>query len=137
MSQSPSFLGTGWDFPPSFGTGGAEVTMVSGAEDIHRSLAILFATRKGERPMQESYGCDLDSVMFEELDSALVLRVRSMVYDAVLDHEPRVDLRAVDVQPTDEVGVLEIRIEYGVRGINSRYNMVFPFFLVEATALGV
>lgn len=52
-----SFLGTGWSFPPEFAAGGAEVAMVSEVEDVHQSLAILFATRPGERAMQESFGC--------------------------------------------------------------------------------
>ncbi len=137
MSQTPaSFLGTGWSFPPSFTADGAEVEMVSGAEDVHQSLRILFATSRDERPMQESFGCNLDAVLFEEMDSSLLDRVNNLIYDAILLHEPRVDLRAVDVKAGREAGVLEIQIEYGIRGTNSRFNMVFPFYLNEAVAPG-
>ena len=34
----PSFLGTGWSFPPAFSTGGADVETVSGEEDIRHAL---------------------------------------------------------------------------------------------------
>jgi phage baseplate assembly protein W len=44
MQPERSFLGTGWAFPPAFSEGGAEVDMVSAAEDIHQSLQILFST---------------------------------------------------------------------------------------------
>lgn len=137
MTQAPpSFLGTGWSFPPSFRGGGAEVELVSGAEDVHQSLQILLATSRDERPMQEGFGGSLDAVMFEELDASLLNRVTTLLYDAILQHEPRVDLRGVDARPGAEAGVLEIRIEYGIRGTNSRFNMVFPFYLNEAVAPG-
>src|ERR1043165_4922251 len=105
----PSFPGPGGSFPPSFTPGGVEVAMVSDAEDVHQSIQILLATSRGERPMQESYGCNLDSILFEEMSPTLTNRVTSLIYDAILAHEPRVHLRAVDVTATDETGVLQIR----------------------------
>lgn len=134
----PSFLGTGWSFPPSFSAGGAEVALVSGVEDVHQSLEILLATRFGERPMQESYGCNLDDALFAEIDEALVNKITALVSDAVLRHEPRVALGDLDVaQSPEDAGVLRIRVEYRVLATNSRYNMVFPFYLNEATTPGL
>src|SRR5688572_15116792 len=133
---APSFLGTGWSFPPAFSKGGAEVAVVSDAEDVHQSLQILLATRRGERPMQETFGCNLDAAMFEEMDQGLINRVTSLIHDAILEHEPRVELGDVDVSPGQEAGELRIRIEYSVLGTNSRYNMVFPFYLNEAVTPG-
>jgi hypothetical protein len=135
--RPPSFLGTGWSFPPEFGRGGAEVAMVSDVEDVHQSLEILFATRFGERPMQETFGCNLDSALFEEIDQALVNRITSMIHDGILLHETRIKLLEVDVKPdTRNPGVLSIRIDYVLLATNSRYNMVFPFYLNEATTPG-
>jgi Bacteriophage baseplate protein W len=111
--------------------------MVQGAADVHQSLQILLATRPGERPMQEDFGGSLDSVLFEEMNPSLTSHVASLLYDAILDHEPRVDLRAVDVTTANEAGVLQIQIDYSIRGTNSRYNMVFPFYLNEAVAPGL
>jgi phage baseplate assembly protein W len=136
MTRPASFLGTGWGFPPRFSRGGAEVEMVSDVEDVHQSLRILLATRRGERPMQESFGCNLDDEMFEEVDQGLVNRVSSLVYDAILEHEPRVDLFGVDLTAGAD-GVLLVRIDYAVRGTNSRFNMVLPFFPNEAVAPGL
>lgn len=130
-----AFLGVGWHFPPSFGPGGAAVTMVTGAADVHESLQILFATRRGERPMQETFGCNLEDSLFEEVDQSLVNRITASVRDAVLEHETRIKLHRVDVtQRPDEDGVVRVRLEYSVLGTNSRFNMVFPFYLTEAFA---
>ncbi|MCA9638263.1 MAG: GPW/gp25 family protein [Myxococcales bacterium] len=128
-----SFLGVGWAFPPAFSRGGAEVELVADEVDVHQSLAILLATRPGERPMSEEYGCALDEILFEELDQATVERLGARISDAILRHEPRIAVDALDVSPlADQAGALEIRIAYRILETNSRYNLVFPFYLVEA-----
>ncbi len=133
-----AFLGTGWAFPPAFSLGGAELALVSGVEDIQQSLQILLATRFGERPMQESFGASLDDALFQEIDQELVNRITALVSDAILRHEPRVELLELDVsQDDDEPGVLHVRLAYAVLGTNSRYNLVFPFYLNEAITPGL
>jgi len=133
-SAVSGFLGTGWAFPPSFGAGGATMSMVSDVEDIQQSLQILFATRQGERPMHEDYGCRLDELMFAPVDQALVNSLVAMIDDAVLRHEPRITLQDVDVTPDGVApGVLRIRLDYLVRATHTRFNMVFPFYLNDAT----
>src|SRR5262245_21814164 len=114
-----AFLGTGWSFPPSFGASGANVRMVSGAEDVHQSLQILFATQPGERVLREAFGCDLRAEMFEEIDQSLVNRIASRIQDAIRYHEPRVTLERVDVTPSEaENGLLLIEIVYRISGAN-------------------
>lgn len=137
MSSDDSFLGTGWRFPPAFGPGGAAVEMVSGTDDIEQSLAILLETRRGERVMQEDFGCDLGEFLFAEISQGLLGRVRSVVADAILHQEPRIELNDVEVSDSQaHAGVLLIQIDYTVRATNSRYNMVYPFYLQEASSVG-
>ena len=112
--------------------------MVSGAEDIHQSLQILLSTRLGERLMQEDYGCDLNHLLFAEIDQGLINDMNRIVSDAILYHEARISLDQLDVSESmDQPGLLLIRIEYTVRSTNSRFNMVYPFYLNEATAPGI
>ena len=133
MPSESAFLGTGWSFPPAFGENGADVHTVFGVEDIEQSLAILFATRRGERVLQEDFGCDLSDFLFGEITPGLIGRLRSAVADAILHHEPRITLNEVEVSDTHaRDGLLLIRIDYTVRATNSRYNMVYPFYLQEA-----
>lgn len=133
----PGFLGRGWAFPPSFAPGGADVEMVSGADDVHQCIEILMATDRGERLMHEDFGCGLQAVMFEEIDHGLVNRITQLVSSAVLEHEPRVRLEGVDVTDTGSGdGHLTVLIDYTIRATNSRFNLVFPFYLDEARAPG-
>lgn len=132
----PSFLGTGWSFPPTFHAGGAALAVVDGPDNVHKSIALLLHTRPGERPMQESFGCALDEALFGELDQQLVNNIQMLIRDAVLHHEPRVAVTDLDVeQSKDDPGVLRIRLGYKIRGENTRFNLVFPFYLKEATSV--
>src|SRR5205809_1009841 len=82
MPIDQAFLGTGWSFPPTFTQGGAEVALVSGAEDIQQSLQILLSTRLGERVMEDEFGCDLHSALFEEVDQSLINTLNGLITDA-------------------------------------------------------
>lgn len=134
MQNDQFFLGTGWNFPPSFTKGGGEVEMVSGPEDIHQSLQVIFATQLGERVMQDEFGCDLNGFLFEEIDQGLINSLTGMISDAILYHEPRITMDRLEITGSaSEPGLLLIGIDYTIRSTNSRYNMVYPFYLNEAT----
>lgn len=138
MQSESSFLGLGWAFPPSFARGGADVEMVSGATDIHQSLQILLGTSPGERVLQETFGCDLTSLVFEGLDQGLINTIERLVTDGIRDFEPRIAVDQIDVSESDaQQGCVLISVSYTVRSTNSRFNMVFPFYLTEATLPGV
>jgi phage baseplate assembly protein W len=138
VAVASGFLGTGWAFPPAFTAGGQEVVMVSDEEDIQQSLGLLFATRRGERLMQESYGASLQDWLYAEIDDELVSNLSTVIEEAVLLHEPRIELLALDVSPHPQLdGTLLIRLDYQIPTTNSRFNMVFPFYLNEATALSL
>ncbi len=107
--------------------------MVSGVEDIQQSLHILLTTRLGERVMQDEFGCALDSVIFEEIDQSLINTLNRNISDAILYHEPRITLDQLDVdEQADQPGLLLISLTYTVRSTNSRFNMVYPFYVNEA-----
>ena len=131
-----SFLGTGWSFPPTFTPGGRDVIMVSNEEDIHQSLGLLFATSRGERIMQEAYGSKLEEWLFEEMDQDFADAISSSIKEAILLHEPRILLLAIDLNQNHwHAGVVDISLDYMIPATNSRFNMVFPFYLNEATAM--
>lgn len=128
-----SFLGTGWSFPPTFAAGGAELMLASDVDKVHQSLEILLMTRPDERPLLAAFGCDLDAALFSEADQQLVNRISTAIADAVVRLEPRVVLGGVDVTRSDaDAGLLHVRLDYTIPGTNSRFNLVFPFYLNEA-----
>lgn len=137
VAENAPFLGTGWSFPPAFSLGGADVATVSGADDIHQSLQILFSTQPGERVLQDEFGCDMSGFLFEEVDQGLKNTMRRVISDAILYHEPRIKLEGLEISESDEQeGLLLVSLDYTVRATNTRYNMVFPFYQKEATPPG-
>lgn len=130
--QHSAFLGTGWSFPPEFSKATGGVTLASGLADIEQSLSILLSTRPGERIMQPDYGCNLDRLLFEPLDTALVTYVEDLVKTAIFYHEPRIIPEKVEIsERAEEPGILDVIVSYSIRTTNSRHNYVFPFYLNE------
>jgi phage baseplate assembly protein W len=126
------FLGTGWSFPPRFSKISKGLEMVSGEDDIRESLQILLATRVGERFLQPKYGCNLDELLFEPLNTTLKTYIRGLVKQAILRYEPRIELEDVLIEALDEpAGKIELVVYYRVRATNSRSNLVFPFYQAE------
>ena len=136
MAQTPekTFLGTGWSFPPAFDRKAKGVKMISDVEDIKSSLHILLSTRLGERIMVPNYGCNLDDLVFETMDTTFETFITELIRIAILYHEPRIDLESIDYQKDNLTeGMLLIVINYKIRTTNSRENFVFPFYKNEGT----
>ncbi len=146
MEAKKSFLGTGWNFPPTFHKEFWGVEMISDEEDINSSLDILFSTEPGERVMQPTYGCALRQFVFEPMNVATKTMMEKVIKDALLFHEPRIIVDKIQiglpgdadprlVSETNDQGVLPISIEYRIITTNTRYNYVFPFYYNEGTNL--
>ena len=132
MEPENSFLGKGWGFPPTFDPVNRHVEIFSGEEDIKSSLEVLLATRIGERVMQPLFGCNLDDMVFETLDTTLMTEIKNKVETSILYFEPRINLNQVKIIPQVELeGRILLSIDYTVRATNSRSNLVFPFYLSE------
>lgn len=136
MINDNSFLGKGWSFPPTFNRNMATVEMVSEAEDIQQSLQIILSTRPSERTMNPSFGCELNQFVFEEISQDLITNLQNAIADAILYHEHRIEVDGIDISDSEaNQGLLLISIKYTVRRTNSRFNLVYPFYLNETQGL--
>jgi uncharacterized protein len=131
------FLGRGWSFPPNFDIATQTVDMTEKNEDIRKSLLILLTTTAGERVMQPKYGCNMEELLFESLDTTTKTLIKDKIKTAILYFEPRIDVVRIELNTQNELaGELLIEIEYLVRATNSRFNFVFPFYRNEGTEIG-
>ena len=130
------FLGRGWSFPPTFTITSQSVEMTEKVDDIYKSLEILLSTRVGERVMQPKYGCNLDELIFESLDTATKTIIIDKIKTAILYFEPRIDAKKIELNTDNELeGIIVLEIEYVVRATNSRFNFVYPYYRNEGTEL--
>lgn len=134
MKKETNFLGQGWAFPPDFSWKLKGVKMVSDEEDIKQSLHILFTTQLGERLMQNEYGCDLRSMVHENFDMSTITFLKDTLETAIIYHEPRIKLIKITAgDHVEEDGSIRFEIEYLIRTTNTRTNLIYPFYIYEAT----
>ena len=135
-----AFLGRGWSFPPTFDRTVRGVLMLEHEADIASSLEILLTTAVGERVMVPQYGCNLDELAFESIDTRMRTLMADKIESAILYHEPRITLERVEIAD-DPVAMLEgrvlIGVTYRVKATNSRFNFVFPFYRDEGTDINL
>ena len=130
------FLGRGWSFPPEFDKSLPGVAMLEHEADIVASLQTLLSTCQGERAMFPQYGCNLDDLIFESLDTGTKALMADKIETAILYHEPRIELEGINLDDTRELeGVILIEVVYRVKTTNSRFNFVFPYYRLEGTDL--
>jgi phage baseplate assembly protein W len=124
------FLGLGWDFPVSLDDHG-QIRLAPDAEaGIRQSIWTILATSPGERVMRPGFGCGINDMVFGVSNAATATAVAGSVREALDLWEPRIDV--LDVRASADPsrpGVLMIEISYQVRSTNSRFNLVYPFYL--------
>ncbi len=109
--------------------------MVSDEEDICQSLEILLSTEVGERVMQPGYGCNMNRLVFEPMDTSLQAYMQDLIRIAILYHEPRILLDNVILEPQVNEGRIDICLEYTIARTNTRHNYVYPFYKTEGTEI--
>jgi hypothetical protein len=90
--------------------------------------------------MVPQYGCNMDELVFENLDTRMRTLMADKIASAILYHEPRIDLERVEVQNDPEEtleGRVLIGVTYRVRETNSRFNFVFPYYVEEGTDINL
>ena len=129
-----SFLGTGWSFPPEFVQKSGEVVMTSDEEDISASLKILLGTAFGERFFNPKYGLDMHEMLFEPMSTTTTTFLKDRVKTVILIYEPRINLLSLELDTSALTeGRVSIIIEYEVRATNSRFNLVYPFYIADGS----
>ncbi len=127
--MAESFQGRGWRFP-IFPDATGSLAFVEGDENVEQSLRILLLTQLGERVMRPDFGTAAPRLVFAPGSLQFLSLLETTVREAVRDFEPRVDLERVraEADPEDETRVT-VSIGWRVRATNSRFNLVFPFYL--------
>jgi phage baseplate assembly protein W len=130
------FLGKGWSFPPTFNAQMSDVIMTEKEIDIEKSLHILLTTTVGERVMQPKYGCNMEELVFEPLNTTTKTLMKDKIQTAILYFEPRIDVTKIELNDSNQLeGEILIEVEYIVRATNSRLNFVFPYYKNEGTEI--
>ena len=127
------FLGTGWKFPLQVTAQGA-IASARAEQRVEESIYIILSTVPGERVMQPEFGCGIHDQVFEPNSAVTLGLVVDQVRKALVAFEPRIDVLTVNADTTrEQPNLLLIRIDYRIRATNTFGNLVYPFYITEAT----
>ena len=86
----------------------------------------------GERFLNPKYGLNLQSIVFDPISTNLQTLLTDQIKTTILIHEPRINLLRLDLDTTAQFeGRLVIHLDYEVRATNSRFNLVYPFYITD------
>ncbi|MBS0168386.1 MAG: GPW/gp25 family protein [Nitrospira sp.] len=133
FDEGRAFLGTGFKFPLQV-TPRGKLALSRTESRIEESIYFILGTRLGERLMQPEFGCGIHDLLFAPNNPTTHALAVEHVRRALVTHEPRIDVLNVAPETTDaEPSLLLIRIEYRVRANNAMGNLVYPFYITEAS----
>ncbi len=123
------FIGAGWAYPVRVAPRTRGIALNTGHQRIEQAIRIILGTAPGERPIRPEFGCGINELPFAPLDTRLLVRIEREVRTALTRWEPRIALRSVRAAvDSDEIGRVNISIDYLVRSTNDPRNLVFPFY---------
>ncbi|WGH75706.1 GPW/gp25 family protein [Tenacibaculum tangerinum] len=134
--MTKEFLGSGWAFPVTFSEGNYELRITKYEANIEDSIDIIMQTNFGEHPMKPDFGSGLQRFFFKKMNKALKADIEETVRSSLLQNEPRITVKNVEVVYKDlQTGLVEITVDYVYNQTNTRHNYVYPFHLKEGTNL--
>jgi Bacteriophage baseplate protein W len=111
------------------------IALAGADEGLRQSIRSILSTAPGERVMRPDFGCAVADFVFAVNDDATAAAVSAAVREALAVWEPRIDVLDVFATPGNAAAdpeaaeVLLVEINYEVRATNSRFNLVYPFYL--------
>ena len=129
MMAERDFIGYGFAFPLGVDSRGG-MDMVTGVENIERSIRLIIGTAYGERPMRPEFGCGIHDLIFESASTELISRFQIQVQASLRRWETRADILAVEVTLPGDPSLVHILVRYRIKGTYDPRNLLVPFYLI-------
>lgn len=126
--MASEFSGVGWRFPIQIANG--KIAAAQGEDTVRDAIWMILGTTPGERPMRPDFGCGIQALVFAPVNPSTLGQLASEVQQALIRWEPRIDVISVTADSVPgQPQHIAIAIDYRVRANNSRFNLVYPFYL--------
>lgn len=89
-----------------------DISSVSNVSAVQQSMAGIISTRKGERPFDPLFGCDIHATLFENMNEASAMAIERSIYDSIRNYEPRVQIDMVEVIPLYDANMYIVTMFY-------------------------
>lgn len=122
-------LGRGWSFPVLPERETRALRYAEGARKVRQAMELILDTEPGERLMRPGFGCGLRRHLMKPNTPTTRAEIQRDVESALRTWEPRVALREVRVEPSDDPALIYVRVAYEHVHDRSPGNLVYPFYL--------
>lgn len=96
-----------------------DVAVKTNDNAIRGALKNLIHTNHYDRPFHPEIGCQIHSLLFENMDRFTAIIAERTIRDSIKKHEPRIDLLDVVVSTgSDDANSMNIQIVYKIRNTN-------------------
>ena len=110
-------------FAPNPATG--DISLRKNEAAVKFAIKNLVMTRNYERPFDSSIGSQVFQMLFEPLDYTTTVVLAEMITQTITNHEPRVDLLSVDVEPSADQNTLSINIVFRLKNTERPLSVTF------------
>lgn len=130
-----SFLGRGWSFPVRFTTSLSRVEMVEMEVDVRESLILLLSTYPGERITNPEFGTRVRDFIYADMSNSTLTMLKEEIQRAIKTYEARIEVNEIILNTDVPEGVIYVHLDYTIRRVNMRTNIVFPYYKLEGTEI--
>jgi len=102
-----------------------DVPLTSEADSVKQSLFNILHTKKGSRPLNPSFGCLIESYLFEPFDEVTGKSIGDSINFALARLEPRIEIRRINVSLDMDNQLYKIDIIYLMRNLQQRDSITF------------
>lgn len=93
------------------------------ANAIIQSVKSLLYTSYYERPFRPSVGSNIRKILFEPADYITMAELRSGIEEVITNHEPRINIRNIDIEDLAEMNAYGITIVYNIVNTTDARNI--------------
>ena len=92
-----------------------DLSMRVDEQAIKFAIKNLVLTRNFERPFDSSIGSQVNNYLFELMDDTSIIILKEVIIRSILNHEPRVILTEVNIEPKQDANELVITINFRIK----------------------
>lgn len=91
-----------------------DVAKATGSRAVKNSLLGIITTRKGSRPFNPDFGCDLSDKLFEIMSPLIADTIQRDIVASVRAFEPRISTLAVQVTPLYDDNAVIVTVQFSI-----------------------
>ena len=82
---------------------------------VKSNLINLMLTKKGERIMQPQFGCDIHSLVFDNITNELIAKARSYIEESIRMWMPFIKVQSIDITSSKDYNEVYITLKYSLK----------------------